>query len=59
MKRNGVLHMKRTARILAALALSIGALTIAACNTIHGIGRDIQATGRFISQTNDGNPNTP
>jgi predicted small secreted protein len=51
--------MKRSTKTLAALALLWGALVVAACNTVHGVGRDIQATGRFIAQTNDGNPRTP
>jgi predicted small secreted protein len=50
--------MKLT-RNLTALALALSALAVAACNTIHGVGRDVQATGRFIAQTNDGNPRTP
>ncbi|MFO1018054.1 MAG: entericidin A/B family lipoprotein [Hyphomonadaceae bacterium] len=48
---------------LIALAALIGAGSLAACNTVEGVGEDVTATGQAIEQTaeetNDGNPNTP
>jgi predicted small secreted protein len=39
--------MKRTLALLTSLALSLGTLT--ACNTMQGIGEDIQKVGGKIS----------
>lgn len=49
---------------LLAIATVIGALSVlAACNTVEGVGEDVQAAGHAVEQTaqesNDGNPNTP
>jgi predicted small secreted protein len=41
------MHMKRTFALITLLALSLGALT--ACNTMQGIGEDIQKVGGKIS----------
>lgn len=45
-----------------ALAL-FGAVSLAACNTVEGVGEDVQAAGQAVEQTaqeaNDGNPQTP
>ena len=35
-------------RILAALALIAGTLLLSACNTVRGVGRDVQKVGRTI-----------
>jgi predicted small secreted protein len=39
---------------LAALALGLGASSLAACNTIHGVGRDLEAVGRTIADLPQG-----
>ncbi|MDX2276853.1 MAG: entericidin A/B family lipoprotein [Hyphomonadaceae bacterium] len=49
---------------LLAMAAVIGALSVlAACNTVEGVGEDVQAAGQAVEETaqetNDGNPNTP
>lgn len=49
---------------LLAMAAMIGALSVlAACNTVEGVGEDVQAAGQAVEQTaqetNDGNPRTP
>ena len=53
---------KFTAPLIAFAAL-IGAGSLAACNTVEGVGEDVTATGQAIEQTaeetNDGKPNTP
>ncbi len=45
-----------------ALAL-FGATALAACNTVEGVGEDVQAAGQAVEETaqeaNDGNPDTP
>ncbi|MBL8550482.1 MAG: entericidin A/B family lipoprotein [Hyphomonadaceae bacterium] len=38
---------------LAALALALSAFSVAACNTVHGLGRDIEAAGRGIARSSD------
>jgi predicted small secreted protein len=47
---------------LVALA-ALGAFGLAACNTVEGVGEDVEAAGQAIEQTaeetNDGDPNTP
>lgn len=47
---------------LMALVL-LGAVSISACNTVEGVGEDVEAAGQAIDETaeqaNDGNPNTP
>jgi predicted small secreted protein len=54
--------MRKITSPLIALAL-LGASFAAACNTVEGVGQDVQAAGEGIEQTaeetNDGNPNTP
>jgi predicted small secreted protein len=57
-------HMSRAITApLIALAAMIGAVSLSACNTVEGVGEDVQAAGETIDetaeQTNDGNPNTP
>jgi len=48
---------------LIALAALIGAASLGACNTVEGVGEDVQAAGQAVDkaaeETNDGNPNTP
>ena len=48
---------------LIALAALIGAGSLAACNTVEGVGEDVQQAGQAVDQAaeeaNDGNPNTP
>ena len=48
---------------LIALAALFAAGSLAACNTVEGVGEDVQAAGQAVEQTaeeaNDGNPNTP
>ena len=54
--------MRKFTSPLIALAL-VGATTLAACNTVEGVGEDVQAAGQAVEQTaeeaNDGNPQTP
>jgi predicted small secreted protein len=40
-------------RTYAPVALALGLLALAACNTVEGAGRDLSATGRTISNTAD------
>ncbi len=40
--------MKLTIRRLAALACCAGALTAAGCNTVEGVGKDIQKGGEKL-----------
>lgn len=55
------------AKVLAALLLTTGAISITACNTIQGVGEDVQAAGAAVEDTSeeveedltDGDPATP
>lgn len=38
-------------RNLIVLAAAAAALLVAACNTVQGVGRDVQAAGHAVSQT--------
>ena len=40
-------------RKMVMLALAIAGLSVAACNTVSGAGRDLSAAGRAISDTAD------
>jgi predicted small secreted protein len=48
---------------LFAMAALLGAVSLGACNTVEGVGEDVEATGEAIEEvaeeSNDGNPNTP
>lgn len=48
---------------LVAMAAIIGAVSLGACNTVEGVGQDVQQAGEAVEETaqeaNDGNPNTP
>ena len=48
---------------LIAFAALVGAASLTACNTVEGVGEDVEAAGQAIEQTaeesNDGNPDTP
>jgi len=48
---------------LIAMAAIMAAGSLAACNTVEGVGEDVQQAGEAIEETaqetNDGNPNTP
>ncbi|MBC7768175.1 MAG: entericidin A/B family lipoprotein [Phycisphaerales bacterium] len=52
---------KITAPLVALAAFS--AFALGACNTVEGVGEDVQTAGETIEetakQTNDGNPRTP
>ncbi len=54
--------MRKITSPLIALAL-LGASVVSACNTVEGVGQDVQSAGQAVEQTaqeaNDGNPNTP
>lgn len=54
--------MRKFTSPLIAFAL-LSASFVAACNTVEGVGEDVQAAGQAVEQTaqetNDGNPNTP
>ncbi|MBX3428574.1 MAG: entericidin A/B family lipoprotein [Hyphomonadaceae bacterium] len=54
--------MRKISSPLIALAL-LGASVVAACNTVEGVGQDVQAAGQAVEQTaqesNDGDPSTP
>jgi predicted small secreted protein len=56
-------HMSRKLTFMAFAALIGASSFLAACNTVEGAGRDVQAAGQGIEQSaqesNDGNPNTP
>lgn len=39
--------------ILALFAALLAALTLAGCNTVHGLGQDVQAGGRAIERAAD------
>ena len=41
--------MLRLVRTCSPVALAIAMLTLAACNTVEGVGRDVSATGRAVS----------
>jgi predicted small secreted protein len=57
-------HMSRkiTSPLIGFAAL-IGATSLAACNTVEGVGEDVQQAGEAVDEAaeeaNDGNPNTP
>ncbi|MAS44682.1 Predicted small secreted protein [Albimonas donghaensis] len=38
---------------IAAAVLSLGLLSLAACNTVEGIGEDISSGGKAVSETAD------
>ncbi|MEZ6022822.1 MAG: entericidin A/B family lipoprotein [Hyphomonadaceae bacterium] len=48
---------------LIALVAMLGAVSLSACNTVEGVGEDVEQAGQAIDQAaeenNDGNPNTP
>jgi predicted small secreted protein len=48
---------------LIAFAALAGAISVAACNTVEGVGEDVQEAGEAVDEAaeeaNDGNPNTP
>ena len=48
---------------LIVLAALVGASSLAACNTVEGVGQDVQAAGEEIEETaeetHDGDPETP
>lgn len=54
---------RQIASPLIALAAVMGTFALAACNTVEGVGEDVQAVGEEVEETaeetNDGNPNTP
>ncbi|MGQ0531808.1 MAG: entericidin A/B family lipoprotein [Caulobacteraceae bacterium] len=54
--------MRKITSPLIALAL-LGASALAACNTVEGVGEDVEAAGQAVDQaaeeSNDGNPDTP
>ena len=56
-------HMSRKITLPLFAALIGASAFLAACNTVEGVGQDVQAAGQGIEQTaeetNDGNPNTP
>jgi len=41
-------------RKLVGLALVAGALMIAGCNTVEGVGRDVSSAGDTVAKTADG-----
>jgi predicted small secreted protein len=41
-------------RTITTLALLAGALLVAACNTVHGVGQDAKSVGRVFSHDPDG-----
>lgn len=55
--------MSKITTPLVALAALVGAASLTACNTVEGVGQDVEAAGEAIEETaqetNDGNPNTP
>jgi predicted small secreted protein len=48
---------------LVAMAAIMGAVSLGACNTVEGVGEDVQRAGEAVEESaqenNDGNPNTP
>jgi predicted small secreted protein len=48
---------------LIALALLAGGVSLSACNTVEGVGEDVEAAGQAVDEaaeeSNDGNPQTP
>ena len=40
-------------RTLIVLAAAAAALVVASCNTVAGVGRDVQAAGRAVTSTAD------
>jgi predicted small secreted protein len=57
------LMSKKITSPLVALAALMGAVSLTACNTVEGVGQDVERAGEAIEETaqeaNDGNPNTP
>ena len=45
--------MKRT--VLSLLLLSLYTLSLTACNTIAGVGKDVQEVGEEVEETAEGN----
>ncbi len=41
-------------RTITTLALLAGALLVAGCNTVHGVGQDARSVGRVFSSHPDG-----
>lgn len=48
---------------LLAIAALMGIASLGACNTVQGVGEDVQAAGAAVEEAaeeaNDGDPNTP
>lgn len=40
-------------RKLIGLALVTGALLVSACNTVHGVGKDVSSAGDTVAKTAD------
>lgn len=55
--------MRKITSPLIAMAALVGAVSLGACNTVEGVGEDVEQAGDTIDNTaeemNDGNPNTP
>ncbi|MBY0582536.1 MAG: entericidin A/B family lipoprotein [Sphingomonas sp.] len=41
-------------RFIVALVLSAAALSVAACNTVEGMGKDVRSAGDAVAKTADG-----
>ena len=49
--------MKKTIVPIATALLTVFALSLAGCNTVAGVGKDVKSTGRAIQDTaNDARP---
>ena len=42
-------------RKLFGLAIVTGALMVSACNTVHGMGRDVSSAGNAVAKSADNN----
>jgi predicted small secreted protein len=42
-------------RIIISLAIAAGALSLAACNTVEGVGKDVKSAGDTVAKTADKN----
>lgn len=51
---------RQIARLMAAFVFVLAAASLAGCNTIEGVGRDMQGLGGYVADTaEDANPYGP
>ncbi len=50
---SGNMHKRRSHRVLVAAFIALVTVPLLGCNTMEGLGKDIQAAGRVLENTAD------